>query len=255
MINTELSNTEYHAESEHFSSSDLKLYLKDPIAFHKQKILGEREPIPAGLQAAFDLGTYFHTLVLEPHLVDEEILVVEDSQTLKLKKQIEKPHMTVITESQKSVGDKMYKAFDKATFYPEGKKIKTFFQRGQAEESFFGEIDGLKVKARTDYRKSTRKGSSINDVKTTSKLINSKNIKKVCRELDYDLSAALYIDLVEKLTGKKHDFYFLFVGKKDFKCRIFRASPEFIERGRKKYKKAIEGIKKSLETGVWIAEV
>jgi exodeoxyribonuclease VIII len=250
-INTELSNEEYHAERDHYSSSALKLYLKDPIEFHKQYILGEKAEYPPALLSAFDFGSYIHTLVLEPHMLDEEYILCDDGE----RSQYEGQGKIVITKSQNYIAQRMMKNFNETNFHPDGKKIKTFFQRGTAEESFFGELDGMAIKVRTDYRKSTKRASSINDVKTTSKNINLKNVKKICQELDYDLSAALYIDLVEQVTGVEHDFFFLFMGKKDYKSEIFRASPEFIERGREKYKRAISGIKKSLETGVWLAEV
>ena len=36
-----LSNDNYHAEEKHLSSSNLKMLLKDPSKFYKEKILGE----------------------------------------------------------------------------------------------------------------------------------------------------------------------------------------------------------------------
>jgi hypothetical protein len=256
MINTELSNTEYHSERKHFSSSALKLYLKDPIEFHKQYILGEFPAIPAPLQAAFDFGSYVHTLVLEPHLEEEEYVYYDGMCSEEKAELVESnPNKIVITNSQVTQATRMMSNFNKTVFHPDGKKINSFFKKGKAEESFFTELDGMSVKVRTDYRKATKRAASINDVKTTSKNINLKNIKKICEDLDYDLSAALYLDVVQQVTGQEHDFYFLFMGKKDYKSEIFRASPEFIARGREKYKRAIEGIKKSMETGIWIAEV
>lgn len=256
MIKTDISNEDYHGDITSYSSSALKLYLKDPIQFHKKYILGEKEEIPKGLQAAFDFGSYVHTRILEPHLLDAEYVIYEgDSFQEKVKLQSDNPDKCVITLDQKKIADKMINSFEEKIVYPEGKKYKSFFQRGVAEESMFTELDGLPVKIRTDYRKERKHFASINDVKTTSKKITVDNIKKTCQELDYDLSAALYVDVAEKVTGKEHDFFLLFLGKKDFECLLVRASNEFLDRGRQKYKKAIKGIKKSLETGVWIAEI
>lgn len=254
MIRTDLSNAEYHADISSYSSSALKLYLKDPVAFHKKYILGEPDgPTPAPLQAAFDIGSYIHTLILEPHLIEEEYVIgkTEDKEEL-LKDTKDK---TFISNEQDKLSERMMKNFEKSSVYPEGKTYKSFFERGLAEESMFTELHGLPIKIRTDYRKHKNNYASINDVKTTSKKITLDNIKKVCDDLHYDLSAALYVDVAKEVTGIEHDFYLLFLGKKDFKCELVRASSEFLERGRVKYLKAIRGIKKSLETGVWIAEI
>ena len=256
MIKTDLSNEEYHGDITSYSSSGLKLYLKDPVQFHKQYILGEKQAVPKGLQAAFDFGSYVHTRILEPHLLDEEYVIYEGSSSQeKDELKDENPNKTVITVDQKNVADKMIANYEEKIVYPEGKKYKSFFQRGVAEESMFTEINGIPVKIRTDYRKERKHFASINDVKTTSKKITVDNIKKVCQELHYDLSAALYVDVAQQVTGKEHDFFLLFLGKKDLDCLLVRASDEFLEKGRVKYKKAIKGIKKSLETGVWIAEI
>lgn len=253
MISTAITNEDYHADRTHYSSSALKLYLKDPREFHKQYILNEKPDIPDALQNAFDFGSYIHTHILEPHLLEEEYAIFESG----CREAFEYDHKgkTIITAGQDHIARKMIESFNNTVFYPDGKPIKKFFQRGKAEESMFGEIDGVKVKIRTDFRKQTKSFASINDVKTTKKKVTLANIKKTCEDYDYDLSAALYVDVVEQVTGVRHDFYFLFMGKTDYKCRIVRASEEFLERGREKYKRAIKGIKKSIETGVWIPEV
>jgi exodeoxyribonuclease VIII len=253
-INTTISNEDYHANRSHVSSSGLKLYLKDPVEYHKQYVLGQSWDVPPALQNAFDFGTYVHAMVLEPHLLEEEFAIYESGCREAF--DYDNQGKLIMTTGQDANARKMFNNYKKTVFHPEGKPISSFFEGGQAEESMFGELDGLKVKIRTDYRKVCKSGfASINDVKTTSKNVNFKNITKTCEELDYDLSAALYCDVAEQVTGIKHDFFFLFMGKKDYKSEIFRASEEFLERGRVKYKRAIKGIKKSRETGVWIPEL
>ena len=252
-INTTMTNEEYHGNRSHVSSSGLKLYLKDPREYHKQYVLGEKPDIPTALQTAFDFGTYVHAMVLEPHLLNEEFAIYESGCREAF--DYDNQGKLIMTSGQDSIARRMFKNYQEAVFYPEGKRISEFFNEGHAEESFFTELEGLPVKVRSDYRKQGKNYASINDVKTTSKAVNLKSVKKICEDLDYDLSAALYIDAIKKVTGVDHDFFFLFMGKKDFKSQVFRASTEFIERGREKYKKAIAGIKKSRETGVWISEV
>jgi len=254
-INTEISNQDYHDNRSHVSSSGLKLYLKDPVEYHKQYVLGEKPFIPEALQNAFDFGTYVHAMVLEPHLLESDFAIYESG--CKEAFTYDNEGKLIITSGQDAIARKMYKNYQDAVFYPDGKKISTFFEHGLAEESMFADLDGLNVKIRTDYRKVDKDGkyASINDVKTTSKAINFKSVTKVCEELGYDVSAALYCDVAKKVTGIDHDFFFLFMGKKDYKSEIFKASEEFLERGRKKYKRAIKGILKSRETGVWVPEL
>ena len=59
------------------SSSNLKLLLKDTEKFHKEKILGEREPIKGN---NLDEGNYAHTLILEPHMKEEEYVIFDGNR-------------------------------------------------------------------------------------------------------------------------------------------------------------------------------
>ena len=71
-INANLSNAEYHAEKLHLSSSNLKLLLSSPAQFYTEKILGQRENRSS---SAMDIGSYVHTLILEPEKVAEEFAI------------------------------------------------------------------------------------------------------------------------------------------------------------------------------------
>jgi hypothetical protein len=71
-INANISNSDYHAEKLHLSSSNLKLLLKSPKQFYTEKILGIREPL---IGSALDIGTYVHSLVLEPEKVQSEFAI------------------------------------------------------------------------------------------------------------------------------------------------------------------------------------
>ena len=71
----DMSNAAYHGNSTHFSSTQLKMLLKDPAQFHKEYILGDKAPQIQ--RAAFDEGSYAHSLLLEPHLIDQEYAFFE----------------------------------------------------------------------------------------------------------------------------------------------------------------------------------
>lgn len=253
----QMSNEEYHGERDHISSSGLKLMLKDPKSYYEQYVLGIRQESTQ----AMDFGTYIHALILEPDTVEEEFAIWEGAQRRgKDYEEFEKANKNkiILTRSQVEQADVFLTAYEESSIvigkhgYEEAVPIPTFFEDGVPEESMFAEIDGVKVKARFDYRREFDDFGSINDIKTTSYAVNGvEDAVKICGFYDYDLSAALYVDVAKEVTGKEHDFYFLFCSKKDGKFSLFRASKEFLDVGRKKYKEAISRIKRARETGIY----
>jgi hypothetical protein len=74
-LSTDLTSDEYHGMEGSFSSSQLKTMLEDPEKFYKKYITKE---LGKESGAHFDVGTYFHTAVLEPEKLDLECAVYED---------------------------------------------------------------------------------------------------------------------------------------------------------------------------------
>ena len=72
-LSTDLTSAEYHGLVGSYSSSQLKTMLEDPEKFYKKYITKELAKEEGG--AHFDVGTYFHTAVLEPEKLDEECVV------------------------------------------------------------------------------------------------------------------------------------------------------------------------------------
>jgi hypothetical protein len=259
-FNEKCSNEEYHGDREFVSSSGLKLILKNPREYYRKYVKNEGEPLNSD---ALSIGSYAHTRILEPHLVEVEYAIWtkgrrygEDWNTFKE----ENEGKIIITSSQKSLVDSMVKEYEASSVIlgdhgnEKEVSISSFFTKGEAEETVAGFLDDYPVKCRFDYRKEWDDFGSINDLKTTGIALGTatvEEVEEICAYWDYDLSAALYADLAEKYTGKAHDFYFIFLSKKDFACRIFKASDEMIRRGRAKYKAAIKALKKAEETGVY----
>jgi len=257
-LNLDIANDDYHADREYISSSGLKLMLKDPRSYYKQYILGEKESFSS---TAMDMGSYIHSLILEPHLTEAEFAIYpgatrrgsvwEDFKALN-------SHKTIITKSQADKADAMIKEYNEGSIilgkhgYENEVPYSSFFTDGFAEQTFCGNINGVKIKVRFDYRKECEKFASINDVKTTGDYCDKpSDAERICRTWDYALSAALYCDVAEQVTGRKHDFYFLFMSKKDHKVALYRASEEMLERGRAEYLEAIEKLKIARETGIY----
>lgn len=257
-FNKNISNEDYHADREYKSSSALKLILKDPREYYRKYVLNEQDNMN---KDSLNIGSYFHTRILEPHLLEEEYALFtgksrrgKEWEEFKEKAQ----DKTIITSSQKYLVDGMIEKFEEASVTignvtnEKEVKISSFFNGGKAEETLCGELNGYKVKVRFDYRKEFEDFGSINDLKTTAGSIAKKeDVQEVCDYWGYHISAALYVDLVTKQTGKPHDFYFVFSSKKDGQCRIFKASEKMLERGRREYKQAIQLLKKAEKTNIY----
>jgi len=240
-FNGDVSNEDYHGDREYVSSSVLKLILKDPERYYKQYITGE---VKAPTSNAFDFGSYIHTLVLEPHLVEEEYAFYQGAVrrgSAYDKFKLENKGKTIIIESQRISGLNLQEA---VFANPAAKEL---FTDGKAEQTLCVVLDGVKVKVRCDYLK----GTSIIDLKTTGGGATYGEVVETCIKYDYDLSAALYADAFTQITGKKHDFYFSFISKKSQEVCNVKASEQFLENGRRKYKAAIKKLKKARETGIY----
>jgi len=259
-FNEKCSNEEYHDDREYKSSSALKLILKDPRQYYKNYVLNEPQNFNSD---ALSIGSYAHTRVLEPHLEEVEYAIFTGTRRSgDVWKEFKEANegKTIITASQKSLVDGMMRSYEEASVKLGSAEnetevmISSFFSGGEAEETLCGEINGYKVKTRFDYRKEFEDFGSINDLKTTAAAIGSaslEEIEDICKHWGYDVSAALYVDLAEQVTGKPHDFYFVFVSKKDLGTKIFKASEAMLQRGRDSYLKAIEILKVAESTGVY----
>lgn len=247
----EISSDDYHADREYVSSSGLKLYLKCPREFYqkyvKQKEGTEIEDEEGTKSAALIFGSLVHTSILEPHLLQEEYSIYDGAS--KRGKAYEdfaaaQGTKTVITSSQMSHADMLKSVFE------ENKHAVALIKDGDPEKTLCVEMDGIKIKVRADYLQ----GEKIIDLKTTANGVTYNEVQRAIIQWDYALSAALYVDAFTQFTGKKHDFYFVFLGKSPMGCEVYKASEALLEHGRKKYKNAITKINQSRASGSWFNE-
>jgi hypothetical protein len=257
-FNPDVPNDLYHLDRTHVSSSSLKLLLEDPRAFVRRYV--NNEPDSGKSSASMDFGSYVHCAILEPHLLEQDFAIYEGARRAgKAWEEFKEANSDkiIIMQSQKIEADKAVNIFNDAEVYTKDSKgndklakISSFFKKGKAEECLCGELDGVKVKVKFDYRREFETFGSINDIKTTSFPINNKKeIESVSARWGYEVSAALYVDLVTKYTQKPHDFYFCYINTKDSVVKLVKASKQMLEAGRKKYKEALRLLKKGRETG------
>lgn len=243
----DISNEDYHEDKEYVSSSGLKKMFDKPKAFYEEYVKGVKPYYSANLLRAFDFGSYLHTLILEPHLLDKEYIIGKEEEGKKS-----------ILKEDAELASKMYNAYAKATVAigdhdGELVKLSSFIEGGVAEQTLCTTLDGIKVKVRPDYRRELGDYGQIVDVKTTSESsLTPYQVGKICSKYGYALSAALYVDVVKELTGLDQEFYFLFLSKKGgLQVELFKASDSFLQRGREQYQLAIARLKKARETGIY----
>lgn len=261
----------YHSVENTFSSSQLKTILQDPEYFHKKYITRE---VAKEEGAHFDVGTYFHTAVLEPHKLQEECAVFEGSmrrgQEWESFKRVNEGK-TIITLKEKEPAENLVKAIKSSSicmsFLSNGNpevssflklyvlggdvfairqsKIWSLQSCGWVAYSEYTEKEILKlatvivVKARADYL--SLENGFISDLKSTTG--NAKNEYEMRTKVDsfqYDFSCSMYLDIFSFCSGKDiSNFYWLFASKDMGNAKAYRASDKNVIIGRHKWKKSV----------------
>ena len=238
----DIGNQDYHDDREYISSSGLKLLLKDPRTFYKKYV--KEEEGNEFKSDSLDFGSYVHSLLLEPELVESEYAFYSGTKRGKDWEafKTENCEKTIITATQRMHASQMQGSF------VENKWAVDLCTGGQAEQTLCVEMGGVPVKVRYDYFKETE---GIIDIKTTRYGVTLEEIQSTILQWDYDLSAALYVDAYKEHTGIELPFYFIFLSKQYLATEVFCAGSTIIENGRRKYKEAIRRLKECRATGRW----
>ncbi len=255
----DLTIDEYHRGLGGYSSSQLKDLLDDEdvfIAKHVKKTI-EREE-----SAAFDVGTYFHTGILEPHKLKDDCVVFpgkirrgKDWEIFKKKNE----HKAIVTGPQKTQAEGLVRAVKDspvAQEYLNGSAEVSLFTKivvscGQIYAPYFGkrltragwvqDLDKVKgfemvVKVRADMLGETY----ISDLKsTTGNAKSNRTMRDKISYYNYDLSASLYMDMFSLVVPTLQEFVWIFASKDLFNSKSYRASKQNILVGRAKYMKAM----------------
>lgn len=254
-IYDDLSNEEYHAqqppEEHYYSSSQLKTMLEDPEKFYAQYIARQGEK--SAPSPAMNIGTAWHSEMLEPHRAHEDYVVWEGGKRgTKLYKAFAEEHegKIILTKPDKILLDRLVLATKNS---PVAMNI---IEETVAEQSFFLTLFGLRMKIRTDCLHLGEEYSYISDLKSTTGNVKNKHaIRQKVSNSNYDLSAAMYIIVINEAIRKFDlpyapvtDFFWNFASKDaGGNCKTWRATADQIKVGTAKFMTAVREIQKYTE--------
>jgi exodeoxyribonuclease VIII len=237
-----MNNQEYHNRSE-ISKSDIDLLLKSPYHFKNKHLFREEN-------RNFDVGSSVHSLVLEPHLFDQEFAVAPncDRRTKAGKEAYnnfvsESEGKTVLTREDYMLCNSMAESVHNQ----QGTKV--FLRDGIAEYSHFSELEGVPVRCRPDYY--NEKLGVIVDLKTTNDA-SHKGFMSSVGKFNYHIQVAFYTDVMKSLGYSVNKFLFIVVEKKaPHMVGFYELDHVAIEEGEKKYKEALELYKECKKNKNW----
>jgi hypothetical protein len=246
----------------HISASALKDLKVSPLHFIEKEKL---EPTPALI-----FGRAYHKYILEPSQFEQDYFVFDERNILE----------KLLGEGAKSPrATNAYKEWHEAQLIKaEGKEIidlptldkleqmkKRLFRHryaysllnnGEAETSLYCTIETMdnktvKLIMRPDYLKTQKR--VVVELKTAIDA-SKEGFPKACAEFDYHIQAAIYKDLMEKVTGSDQpwDFYYVVQETKaPYAFNIFEASAKYIAQGRYEYEQLILLFNQCIENDSW----
>jgi hypothetical protein len=252
----DMSDTDYHKikEKDHYySSSQLKDALDDIEFFHKKYITKE---IVSEERDAFDTGKYFHMAMLEPQrLATDTAVWMGDKRQKAIWEKFQQDNVgkLIINARQLEEAENLIKATkgDECLIdllYPvKADSVKT-------EVSIFQKFMGVNVKVRYDLMfldEATKICYGLDLKSTTGNCKSEYKIRTTVASFNYDLSSALYVDVLNAHFAeigspyRMQNYYLGFASKDYCNAQAWRMSDKSLAIGRAKYMKALNSIKEA----------
>jgi hypothetical protein len=247
---------DYHRNSPGYSSSQFKDLLDDEDVFIAKYI---EKRIERQESAAFDVGTYFHTGVLEPHKLKQDCIVFPGKIRRGLaweKFKKKNAGKAIVTQAQKeqalglvkavknsAVAKKFLGGKPEVSLYVEivvsGDKIYApYFGKRLTRHGWIADVQGAHQAKKTGYlfvvkvRADMLGKTYISDLKSTSSNARSRSeMQKTVSSYHYDLSAALYMDMFSLLRPEIGKFIWIFASKSVLNSKTWRASEKIFSSG------------------------
>ena len=198
---------------QYLSNSDIGTLLTNPLA------LGT----PLKPSAAFLVGGYFHTAILEPNKLNKYKIVKSTTRNTKAYKDVAGGELCLLQHEV----DSIELMRDKIMSNDVCKSLIT--GNVEYEQPNIVELEGQMWKGKADILNHDEK--LIIDLKTTADL---SKFKSSAYRYNYDSQAYIY----SSLFG--YEFMFIVIDKKTHQIGIFDCSPQFYETGQDKVKRACE---------------
>lgn len=260
---------DYHRKTAGYSSSQFKDLLDDEDVFIAKYIDKRIDRVES---AAFDVGTYFHTGVLEPHKLKSDCIVfpgkIRRGKNWEIFKK-KNSGKAIVTQAQKeqamglvasvknsSVAARFLGGKAEVSLYTEivvykGKIYAPYFGKRLTPNGWVKDLQGSHEAKKSGYKftvkvRADMKGKTyISDLKSTSSNARSvREMRKTVSDYDYDLSAALYMDMFSLIEPSIVKFIWIFASKSVLNCKTWRASGDTILIGRAKYMKGMVALAK-----------
>ena len=198
----------------YLSSSDVGVLLSNPLALKKEQ----------KKTAAFLVGGYFHTTILEPDKLKKFKVIPSTTRNTKLYKEMSNGELCLLQHEV----DKIEIMVDKML---SNNVCKDLIQGDWVEYEKPGikRIEGEMWKGKADIINHGEK--LVVDLKTTADL---KKFRWSASKYNYDSQAYIY----NKLFG--YEMIFVVIDKNTHQIGLFDCSPEFYERGQRKVEEAVQ---------------
>lgn len=247
MAFVKIPDTNYHAMTDFISHSMLRGMRSTPSKF----MWNMKNPRPAS--TAQELGTAIHMALLEPERFASHYAIQP-----KVDRRTKEGKAAAEAWTQQNAGkvalsdydnDVVEKILARVNLKP---KLKQFFEKGQAEASFFAidEESGLGLRCRTDYF--IEGLNVIVDLKTTD-CAETRVFLKDITDYGYNTQAAFYMDVVEMATGKRPDAFVIIAAEKSKDCDVqkFTLTQKALEDGRVIYRYWLNTLKQCQAKQEW----
>lgn len=228
-----LSNSDYHKESDHISSSKLKKFISNADEYHS---LTREDLPPQSTSDSMIIGEAIHCILLEPDFFNDRFLVLQEkiNKTTKIGKEkflqitmeTNEKNLKILTKQNSEIVEQCRKS---VLYHPIAVDL---IADAETEISFFCHKDHVLQKVRCDGIKD----DIIFDIKTTDDV---NYFYKSVIEWNYDMSSCMYKNVVSHFKDVK-DFYFIVVQKKyPYTTMVCSLDNEFIIRGERNYRQAL----------------
>ena len=198
---------------QYLSNSDIRALLNNPLDFKK----------PSEPSAAFVVGGYFHTCILEPHKLDKYKVIKATTRNTKAYKELSGGEICLLEHEADDIELMREKVLANDLF-------NELITEGNVEYEVPGliELEGMLWKGKADIVNHTNQ--LVIDLKTTS---NIQQFKSSSYKYNYDSQAYIY----SQMFG--YELVFIVIDKKTHQLRLFDCSDQFLQSGANKVAKAV----------------